>query len=56
MHNNDIFQELKKALRKTEESEDEFVVHETQVENEDDDKDTDSGNYLNTIKTIIQES
>lgn len=38
-----ILQELKKALRKTGESEDEFVVNEGEDLNEDAEKDSDSG-------------
>lgn len=51
-----IFQELKKALmmRKTGESEDEFVVNEADEMNDDGDKDSDSGKYNVLILLNLQ--
>lgn len=49
----DSEEELKKALRKTGESEDEFVVNEGEDLNEDAEKDSDSGDIYNPKKMVI---
>ncbi|XP_015606186.1 uncharacterized protein LOC107272973 isoform X2 [Cephus cinctus] len=50
----DSEEELKKALRKTEESEDEFVVNEAEDLNEDAEKDSDSGDIYSPKKESLK--